>query len=398
MSGRVFKRGKTWSYVVDVHGGRTNRRQRMKGGFPTKREAERALRGVERAIDSNSFVVATDETVGDFLVKQWLPAMKPPTLRGTTWVEYRRKVNTHVVPRLGNLPLQSLKPSHLNAFYADLLSAGRADGTGGLAPKTVREVHVIVRKALKDAVRWGHVSRNVADLANPPSQRASAAARRRTMQTWTPAELHAFLEHDPEDRLHYAWIVAATTGMRRSEVLGLRWADVDMAAASLAVRQRLASVDGRPELSEPKSNRSGRVLDLDERTVAVLRARRAQQAEYRLVCGPAWHDLDLVVSREDGLWIHPDWFSELFRRRVAAVGIRPIRLHDLRHTHATLLLQAGVNAKIVSERLGHHSVAFTLDTYAHVMPGMQAAAVRQLSDLVAAAGAPIVPAGSDADV
>jgi len=201
-----------------------------------------------------------------FLTVHWLPAMKPPGVRGTTWTEDRRKINSHVVPRLGSVPLQSLGPAQLNAFYADLLAAGRTDGTGGLAPKTVREIHVIVRKALKDAVRWGHVSRNVADLANPPSQRASAAARWRTMQTWTPAELHAFLEHDPEDRLHYAWVLAATTGMRRSEVLGLRWADVDLGGTRLAVRQRLASVDGRPELSEPKSNSSGRVIDLDERT------------------------------------------------------------------------------------------------------------------------------------
>jgi len=332
-----------------------------------------------------------------FLTVHWLPAMKPPGVRGTTWTEYRRKINSHVVPRLGSVPLQSLGPAQLNAFYADLLAAGRTDGTGGLAPKTVREIHVIVRKALKDAVRWGHVSRNVADLANPPSQRASAAARWRTMQTWTPAELHAFLEHDPEDRLHYAWVLAATTGMRRSEVLGLRWADVDLGGTRLAVRQRLASVDGRPELSEPKSNSSGRVIDLDERTLTALRSRRAQQGEHRLACGPAWHNLDLVVSREDGLWIHPDWFSELFRRRVAAADIRPMRLHDLRHTHATLLLQAGVNAKIVSERPGHHSVAFTLDTYAHVMPGMQAEAVRQLSDLITAAGRPAADGKADAD-
>jgi integrase len=386
MSGRVFRRGKTWSYVVDLQGGRANRRQQTKGGFATKREAERALRVVEQAIDTDSFVAPTRETLSDFLVKQWLPAMAPPTLRGTTWTEYRRKITSHVIPHLGNLPLQALRPKHLNDLYARLLATGRTDGTGGLAPKTVREVHVIVRKALKDAVNWGNVARNVADLANPPSQRASAAARRRTLQTWTPAELGQFLGHDPDDRLYYAWVLAASTGMRRSEVLGLRWADVDLDAARLAVRQRLASVDGRPEISEPKSNSSGRVIDLDDLTVGVLRSRRAQQAEHRLMFGPAWHDLDLVVSREDGLWVHPDWFSELFRRRVAAIGIRPIRLHDLRHTHATLLLQSGVNAKIVSERLGHHSVAFTLDTYAHVMPGMQAAAVRQLSDLIASAG------------
>ncbi|MBW3604149.1 MAG: site-specific integrase [Actinobacteria bacterium] len=383
MNGRVFRRGKTWSYVVDVGAhGDGRRRQRMKGGFATKRDADRALREVLRTLDTGTYVAASSLTLGGFLADEWLPAMRPPTLRATTWTEYARKVRCHVIPRLGQIPLQRLSPAHLNAFYAELITAGRVDGTGGLSPKTVREIHVIVRKALKDAVRWGRVNRNVAALADPPSQRSAVASRRRTMRTWTPAQLRRFLSEDLDERLGYAWVLAGTTGLRRSELLGLRWADVDLTAARLAVRQRLANVDGHPELSEPKSNRSGRVVDLDERTVAALRARRTQQAEHRLMCGPAWHDLDLVVTREDGLWIHPDWFSELFRRRVAALGLPKIRLHDLRHTHATLLLQAGVNAKIVSERLGHHSVAFTLDTYAHVIPGMQSDAVRRLSALI----------------
>jgi integrase len=280
------------------------------------------------------------------------------------------------------MPLQRLAPAHLNGLYAELLANGRLDGTGGLSPKTVREVHVILHKALKDAVRWGRATRNIAALADLPSQRSSAAARRRSMQTWNAAQLRLFLAADADDPLHYAWVLAASTGLRRSELLGLRWADVNLAERRLAVRQRLASVDGVPELSEPKSNRSGRVVDLDERTIAALRNRRAAQAEYRLLLGPAWQDFDLVVGREDGRWLHPDWFSELFRRRVEALSLPPIRLHDLRHTHATLLLQAGVNPKIVSERLGHHSVAFTLDTYAHVLPGMQSEAVRRLAELV----------------
>lgn len=252
----------------------------------------------------------------------------------------------------------------------------------GLSAKTVREVHVILRKSLKDATRWGKLERNVATLADPPSQRSAAAARRRTMHTWTANELHRFLAYVVDDPLHYAWLLAANTGMRRSELCGLRWADVELDRARLAVRQRLASVDGRPELSEPKSNTSGRTIDLDHRTVTALRSRRASQLEQRLGWGPGWHDLDLVVTREDGNWIHPDWITELFRRRTRSAGVPAIRLHDLRHTHATLLLKAGANPKVVSERLGHHSVAFTLDTYAHVMPGMQADAADALANIV----------------
>jgi integrase len=258
MAGSVFKRGRTWSYVVDVQGGRSNRRQRAKGGFATKREAEHALRELQRELDTSTYVPSTQETIGDFLVSAWLPAMKPPTLRGTTWVEYRRKIVSHVVPRLGTVPLQRLRPSHLNGMYAELLAEGRTDGTGGLSPKTVREVHAIVRKALGDAMRWGHVNRNVAESANPPSQRGAAAARRRSMQPWTAQELRTFLEHDPEDPQYYAWVLAGTTGMRRSEVLGVRWSDVDLTEGRLAVRQRLASVDGRPAVrAEEQPQRPG---------------------------------------------------------------------------------------------------------------------------------------------
>lgn len=318
MNGRVFRRGKTWSYIVDVGAhGDGRRRQQMKGGFATKRDADRALRELLRTLDTGTYVAASSLTLGGFLADEWLPAMRPPTLRATTWTEYARKVRCHVIPRLGQIPLQRLSPAHLNAFYAELITAGRVDGTGGLSPKTVREIHVIVRKALKDAVRWGRVNRNVAALADPPSQRSAAASRRRTMRTWTPAQLRRFLSEDLDERLGYAWVLAGTTGLRRSELLGLRWADVDLTAARLAVRQRLANVDGHPELSEPKSNRSGRVVDLDERTVAALRARRTQQAEHRLMCGPAWHDLDLVVTREDGLWIH-----RLVQRAVPPAGRR----------------------------------------------------------------------------
>ncbi|MDP8969675.1 MAG: Arm DNA-binding domain-containing protein [Actinomycetota bacterium] len=295
----MFKRGRTWSYVVDVGPSSDGRRrQQMKGGFATKREADRALREVLRTLDVGSYVAPSQQTVAGFLVDEWLPAIARRRCVRRLGRSTAASCAATRSPASAGSPCSSW---HLNAFYAELLTAGRVDGRGGLSPKTVLEIHVILHKALKDAVRWGRLSRNVAALADPPSQRAAAATRRRSMQTWSPSELHRFLTHDPEDRLHYAWVLAATTGMRRSELLGLRWADVDLTASRLAVRQRLASVDGHPELSEPKSNRSGRVIDLDERTVAALRARRAEQAEHRLMCGPAWHDLDLVVTREDGL-------------------------------------------------------------------------------------------------
>ncbi|MEX2621576.1 MAG: site-specific integrase [Egibacteraceae bacterium] len=372
----------SWYFAVDTVPGRKNRKRVLRGGFPTRETAEYALNEIVQAIAQDSYVESSTETLEDFFTIRWLPAMKPPTLEATTWAEYSRKIRNQIIPRLGALPIQKLQPTHLNRLYAELLAHGRTDDKGGLAPKTVREVHVILRKALSDAVRWGLLTRNVAVNADPPSYRMASVARQAIMRVWSAEELHAFLDHVRDDRLFAVWMLAANTGMRRSEVGGARWQDLLFDSARLAVRQRLASVDGHPQLSVPKSPRSRRTIDLDRRTLEALKLHRERQLDDRRRWGPAWHDLDLIAAREDGMWIHPDWLSEMFRAHVKATGLPKIRLHDLRHTHASLLLARSAHPKIVSERLGHHSVAFTLDTYAHVMPGMQAEAAESLADAI----------------
>jgi integrase len=222
------------------------------------------------------------------------------------------------------------------------------------------------------ALRWGRVERNVADLADPPRQVASRHGGH--MQIWTAPQLRRFLDHVRDDRLYPAWRLAATTGMRRAEVLSLRWVDVDLDAGRLAVRQAYISIDGGAQFSEPKTRQSRRTIDLDARTVEMLRAWADEQGDERQAWASAGEDHGLVFTREDGSPIPPDHFSRAFRRHAMAAGLRPIRLHDLRHTHASLLLASGINPKVASERLGHHSVAFTLDVYSHVVPGMQSAA------------------------
>jgi integrase len=371
----------SWYYVVDVLRG-SDRKQAYKGGFPTREAAERGLADALKSIGADEYVEPSTETLGDFLTKRWLPAMKPPKLEATTWTEYRRKISNQMVPRIGQLRLQKIRPLHLNGFYADLLANGRVDGKGGLSAKTVRECHVILHKALGDAVRWGFLQRNVAMLADPPSNRMASVARRASLITWTAAELHTFLEHVRGDRLFGVWMFASNSGMRRSEVGGGRWGDLSFDTGRFAVRQRLASVDGVPQLSVPKSDRSRRTIDLDRRTLEALKLHREGQLGDRRRWGDSYHDLDLIAAREDGMWIHPDWLSEMFRNHVKDAKLRPIPLKNLRHTHASLLLEAGVNPKIVSERLGHHSVAFTLDTYAHVLPGLQGDAAEDLSDRI----------------
>ena len=284
----------------------------------------------------------------------------------------------HIIPALGTVPLQRLTAAQLNSLYADLLAGGRCDGKGGLSPRTVAYVHATIRKALAEAVRWQVLTRNVADQATPPRQQPNGDLR-----TWSAEELRAFLGHVEADRLYAAYVLAATTGLRRGELLGLRWRDLDVAAGRLSVTQTLVSVNYAVSFSTPKTAAGRRSVALDPATVAALRAHRARLLEERLSLGLGTPSPDDVVfAALDGSPLHPGQFSDRFDRLVKTAGVPRIRFHDLRHTHATLALRAGVHPKVVSERLGHSTISVTLDTYSHAIPAMQEEAAAKVAALV----------------
>jgi len=316
-------------------------------------------------------------TLGNYLQERWLPT-KRAQLRASTFSSYQRNIANHVIPALGSIPLQRLTPEDLDEFYARLLADGKLNGAGGgLSIKTVRYIHTMLRRAIADAHRKGSVLRNVADLADPPKL---SAAPRREMRVWTPEQLRAFLTEIEDHRLHPAFFLAANTGMRRGEVLGLRWDDVDLAEHRLSVRRGLVNVTYELKFSDVKTANARRVIELDERTVAVLRAWRKVQLEERVLAGLHPEDDALVFAQPDGSPVHPDYFSQCFDRHLAKSTLPRIRLHDLRHTHATILLKSDVHVKVVSERLGHSNAAFTMNVYQHVLPGMQADAARAFSE------------------
>ncbi len=221
------------------------------------------------------------------------------SVRPTTLDHYQRIVEAHVLPRLGAVPLQRLTAAKLNAFYADVLAGGRRDGRGDLSPKTVRHIHTTLHKALRDAVRWGHLARNPADQAEPPKPKTAE------MKVWSAEQLRAFLLAVEPDRLYAAWMLMATTGMRRGEVLGLRWVDVNLDVGRLSVVQTLALVQERLVFGEPKTAKGRRSVALDPATVSALRSHRAGQLEERLAWGEAWQDTGLVFTREDGSPVAP---------------------------------------------------------------------------------------------
>jgi integrase len=379
--GHVAGKGRRWYPVVDVRDPDTKQRKRKwHRGHDTKREAERALTEILGRLDAGTYVAPSRRTVAGFLVEDWLPAVRP-SLRSSTFSSYRMMVEKHLVPRLGDLPLQQLTAPRLNAAYADMLGAGRRNGEGGLSPRTVRYAHTIMRRALADAVRWNLLARNVADSADPPSAKATTP---RAPKAWSAEDLQRFLERVGGDRLYAAYLLAATTGLRRGELLGLRWGAVDLDAGRLSVSSTVVSVDYEIRESTPKTEKSRRLVILDSGTVAALRNHREIQELERASLGPPPEADGLVFTQLDGGPLHPQGFSAAFRRHVEAAGLPRIPLHGLRHTWATLALMAGVHPKIVQERLGHSSIAITLDAYSHAIPTLQETAASLVATLVLA--------------
>jgi integrase len=361
--GSVFKRSGGWAYKVDTgfHPETGKRRQKVKQGFRTKREAELALAEVQKTVIDGTVVSGTNLRVGEFL-DEWL-AGQEARLRPTTHYSYV-VASGRVKHHLGRYKLQALTPMQIEKFYAELLDHGGRTGAA-LSPKTVRNTHVVLRKALADAERLGLVARNAAAAARGPS------VSRTEMTTWTSDQLKTFARVAERSRMRHAFTVLATTGMRRSEVLGLRWRDVDFDAGQLAIVQTVTAIEGKIVIGEPKTAGSRRTVYVHDATLRALRQQRQLQAEERLAVGPGWSpDNDLVFRTELGDPVNPDWFSRHFDRLVAEADVPRIRLHDLRHTNATLSLKAGVHPKVVSERLGHSTIAITLDMYSHVTPGI----------------------------
>ncbi|HPJ18928.1 MAG: site-specific integrase [Microthrixaceae bacterium] len=385
MRGYVTKKGKKYYVVIydgiDPATGKEKRRWVAAGN--RRDDADKLVTELTKRSHRGETVVSEKLTLGQYLTTRWLPVQES-RLRASTYDSYRRNIDLHVIPALGERLLDRLTAEDIDLFYASLLKEGRKKKSPGekvdakgLAPKTVHNIHVMLNKALSDAARKGTVVRNVVALADPPSLQAR---KRNEIKAWDIDQLVTFLGAIAPHRLSPAFFLAAHTGMRRGEVLGLRWRDLDLDANRVAVRQALVSVAYEVSISDVKTGTSRRTIDIDADVVGVLRDWFKTRTEEREGTEPAADDL--VFTKDDGSWLHPDTFSQLFDRTVARIKVPVISLHDLRHTHATLLLKAGVHVKVVSERLGHANVAFTMNVYQHVLPGMQAAAADTFSLLI----------------
>jgi integrase len=372
----VMRRGNGWSFAVWVRNGDGSRRQVWRGGFRTRWDASAAERRflVDVEDGANASREPASPTVAQFL-GDWL-GQSAPTRRATTSDSYERCVRDHVLPHLGEVRLCELTPERIRTWQGLLLQKPRRFRDGPLSSTTVRYCHRLLRRALQDALRWELIDRNPCDAVMAPR------AAETEMRVWTPDEVQRFLASVERDPLRAMWRLFLVTGMRRGEIAGLRWIDVDLVAGRLSVRHTRVLVYDRAQVSQPKTSRSRRVIALDPGTVDALTRHRQRQDDERMRLAEVWTESGYVFVREDGAPLDPDRISHLFGLAAAAAGLPKIRLHDLRHTAASLAMATGVHPKVVSERLGHASVAFTLDVYSHLVPGMQEEAATQIATLV----------------
>lgn len=309
----------------------------------------------------------------DAYLADWLTRIAP-TIRASTHRRYAELLH-HTYASLGRLPLVKLQPAHLDRLYVTLQQQPPTPDGRALSSSTVRRVHSVLHKALADAVRQGLLDRNVADLARPPRNREYEPV------LWTMAQARHFLHAARDDRLGPLYVLAATTGMRLGELCGLRWSDVDIESAALHVR---VALDRYGRVAETKTRASRRQIELPALALSALRLQRHYQAEEQARLGAAWQGAgsDLVFTSVIGTPLDGSNTLKYFRRFVRDAGLPLIRLHDLRHLQASLLLAGGLHPKVVQERLGHSKTSITMDTYSHLMPTLQREAAEVLDKLL----------------
>jgi integrase len=374
---RAPVRGSTWTWQFEDKRGKT----RSKGGFARKSDAQAALTEALAQHAQPGRVEPSKMTLAEYLRDEWLPVVRR-TKKPTTAATYAHYVEKRIIPALGDIRLADLTPGDLMKFYDELRQGGRCDShEGGLSERTIKGVHLVISASQRHALENGLVMRNAATAIPKDAKPTPQKKIGDDMHVLTPDELRAFLASVKDDRLYSLFAFASVTGMRRGELLALKWDDIDLPAGQVSIRRGLTAAGAEVHEGTTKSGHA-RTIAIDPETVALLKSHSAAQAQERLRAGELWFETGRVFADELGESLRPGKVSQTFDRRVRRAGLGPLRLHDLRHTHASHLLQAGVHPKVVQERLGHSSIAITLDIYSHLAPGMQEDAAALIGSLI----------------
>ena len=367
MSGHIRKRGKKWEYKLELdrHPVTNKRRAKWYTGFATKKAAEDDLVAKLRQRQTGTFVEPSRVTVAEYL-RKWIEDYARPNVSGKTFERYRQIVENDLIPELGPISLHKLEPLQIQNLYAGQLQHGRKKGEGGLSAQTVLHCHRVLHKALAQAVRWNLLVANPADRVEPPR------VNQKEIQPIDEAGAAWLIEVSQGTRLRMPILIAVYTGLRRGEILALRWQDIDLQAATAVVSRALEYTKERGLVFKaPKSRRGYRPIDLPQTLVAALVAHKTTQDGYREKLGAGYHENDLVVCVEDGSVWKPPAFDSSYRQLLRRRKLTGPTFHALRHSNASIMLRNGVDAKVISARLGHSKVSFTLDQYVHLFPGQQ---------------------------
>src|SRR6516165_12704000 len=358
-----------WAIILDVRDPETGKCKRRWHSFAgTKRQAQAECARLITELKTGTAVDPTRMTVAAFL-ERWIEHMQGQ-VSPRSHERYAELCRKNLASLLGSLTLTKLQPAHISAVYAKALTSGRLDGNGGLSPRTVNHMHRVLRGALQQALRWQLLARNPSDAVKPPK------VERRQMRVLDADGTIDLIEAARGTAMFVPIVLGVRCGMRRGEVVALRWRNVDLDRGQISVVASAEQTDQGVREKEPK-NGKGRTIVLSGTEIEELRSHRVRQAQDLLALGVRLTDDHHVVAREDAQPLQPRSLTHAFVKFVRRHAFQ-IRLHDLRHSHATHMLASGVHPKIAQERLGHSSVGITLDLYSHVLPGMQAEAVNRV--------------------
>jgi integrase len=338
----------------------------------TQKEAIKKLKKACQEQEKGALIVGPQHTVAQYL-DYWLSVYKQK-IRPRTYERYEQIIRLHLVPVLGKIKLDKLSPQHIQSLYTKKLEEG-------LSANTVLVIHGMLHKALRSAMRWGILGQNVCDRVDVP--------RKTTFEIHplTPKQVQDFIEVIQGHPNEALFILAIATGMRRGEIAGLKWQDVDLESGTLRVQRALTrvptSMGGGYQEAEPKTEGSRRSIILPDFAIRALKVHRERQEVIKQNAGDLWQEHDYVFSTSVGEHIHPGHdILEAFKRLLKDAGLPDVRFHDLRHSSATMLLSMGVHPKVVQERLGHHDIGITMNIYSHVLPNMQEDAAKKLNDMM----------------
>ena len=342
----------------------------------TKREVMEKMNILKNQKQNGTYIDPSRLTVTQW-IERWLEDYVKINLEQKSYEKMESLTRIHIIPGIGRTLIRKLTASHIQALYRDKINP--KDDSRGLAASSVRQLHAVLHSAMDQAVKEGIIGRNVAEATRPPQQKV------KEQKAWTREQVKTFLTAAESHKYYAAFVVVFGTGLRCGELLGMRWQDIDFKNRILTVCQSaVVTAKQGIVLKAPKTRKGTRTVILPDEAITALRCYKVEQAKTRLQWGEAYQKgYDLVFSSDDGSPMNQRSITYVFQQLIKKSGLPAIRFHDIRHTHATLLLQAGENVQVVSDRLGHENISTTLKTYAHIMPGMQEQAADKINDILA---------------